>query len=392
MKPSVIIIGPAYPLRGGLSSFNERLARQFIAEGSQTSLYTFSLQYPSFLFPGSTQYSTEPPPTDLTIKACINSVNPLNWIKVGNELKNKRPDIIIVRYWLPFMGPCLGTILRIVKGNKHTKVICIADNIIPHEKRIGDEPFTRYFIKPVDAFITMSGKVLNDLKTLTTKSAIQVTHPLYDNFGEALDVAAAKQYLQIPVQKKVVLFFGFIRKYKGLDLLMEAIFILKQQGFFNQYDVCFLVAGEFYENAQPYIDLISQYEIRDYLMLKNEFIADSEVKYYLSAADCVIQPYKSATQSGVTPLAYHFEKPMIVTNVGGLPALVPETVGVICEPNAMSIAEAISRFYEDDKKAFYEANLKEEKKKYSWDKITLAICELAEKATSNAGSLRSYVG
>jgi len=386
MKPSVIIIGPAYPLRGGLSSFNERLARQFIAEGSKTSIYTFSLQYPSVLFPGSTQYSTEPPPADLTIKVCINSVNPLNWIKVGNELKHKKPDIIIVRYWLPFMGPCLGTIIRIVKGNKHTKIICIADNIIPHEKRIGDDQFTNYFIKPVDAFLTMSEKVLNDLKTLTTKSAIQVTHPLYDNFGEALDVSAAKQYLHIPVQKKVVLFFGFIRKYKGLDLLIEAIHLLKQQGFFKHYDVCFLVAGEFYENAQPYIDLISQYQIKEYLMLKNEFIADSEVKYYLSAADCVIQPYKSATQSGVTPLAYHFEKPMIVTNVGGLPALVPETVGIICEPNAISIADAISRFYEDDKKAFYEANLKEEKKKYSWDKITSAICELAEKVATNLRS------
>ena len=381
MKPSVIIIGPAYPLRGGLSSFNERLARQFMAEGSETSLYTFSLQYPSFLFPGSTQYSKEPPPTDLKIKVCINSVNPLNWIRVGNELKKKRPDIIIVRYWLPFMGPCLGTILRIVKGNKHTKVICIVDNIIPHEKRIGDDQFTKYFIKPVDAFITMSDKVLNDLKTLTTKSARQVTHPLYDNFGEALDVAVAKQYLQIPLQNKVVLFFGFIRKYKGLDLLMEAIYLLKQKGFFKQHDLCFLIAGEFYENAQPYYDLINQYEIKDYIMLKNEFITDSEVKYYLSAADCVIQPYKSATQSGVTPLAYHFGKPMIVTNVGGLPALVPETVGMICEPNAMAIAEAISRFYEEDKRTFFEANIKEEKKKYSWDKITSAICKLAAEAT-----------
>lgn len=381
MKPSVIIIGPAYPLRGGLSSFNERLARQFMAEGSETSLYTFSLQYPSFLFPGSTQYSKEPPPTDLKIKVCINSVNPLNWIRVGHELKKKRPDIIIVRYWLPFMGPCLGTILRIVKGNKHTKVICIVDNIIPHEKRIGDDQFTKYFIKPVDAFITMSDKVLNDLKTLTTKSARQVTHPLYDNFGEALDVAVAKQYLQIPLQNKVVLFFGFIRKYKGLDLLMEAIYLLKQKGFFKQHDLCFLIAGEFYENAQPYYDLINQYEIKDYIMLKNEFIADSEVKYYLSAADCVIQPYKSATQSGVTPLAYHFGKPMIVTNVGGLPALVPETVGMICEPNAMAIAEAISRFYEEDKRTFFEANIKEEKKKYSWDKITSAICKLAAEAT-----------
>ena len=186
-RESIIIIGPAHPLRGGLASFDERLARQFLQEGFDTSIYTFSLQYPNFLFPGTTQYSSEPAPKDIPIKVCINSINPLNWIRVGNELKKMKPAIIVVRYWLPIMGPCLGTILRLVKNNKHTRVICIADNIIPHEKRLGDKPFTSYFIKPIDAFITMSEKVMNDLRQFTQKPAQQVVHPLYDNFGEALD-------------------------------------------------------------------------------------------------------------------------------------------------------------------------------------------------------------
>jgi hypothetical protein len=178
MQKTAIIIGPAWPLRGGLASFDERLARQFTEEGYDTTIYTFSLQYPDFLFPGTTQYSSEPAPVGIKIKKCINSINPLNWLIVGNELKKLKPDLVIVRYWLPLMGPCLGTILRSVKTNRFTKVVCIADNVIPHEKRFGDKPFTQYFVKPVDAFITMSEKVRNDLFTFTSKPAQQVVHPL----------------------------------------------------------------------------------------------------------------------------------------------------------------------------------------------------------------------
>ncbi len=376
-KKSVVIIGPAYPLRGGLSSYNERLAREFNSMNFETEVYTFSLQYPSFLFPGTTQYSTDPAPTDLSIKVLINSVNPLNWIKVGLKLKNKRPDLIVVRYWLPFMGPCLGTILRIVKKNNHTKIICIADNVIPHEKRIGDVQFTNYFLKPIDAFITMSEKVMADLKQLTQKPSKQVVHPLYDNFGNTLNPIEAKTHLGIDTSLQIVLFFGFIRKYKGLDWLLEAIHILKDQHFFEQHSVRFLIAGEFYDSSQPYLDQIEQLKINDYIILKNEFIADSEVKYYLSAADCVIQPYKNATQSGVTPLAYHFEKPMIVTNVGGLPALVPESVGLIAEANPASLAENIKLFFTKDPANYIEA-IQQEKKKYSWQNITSAILSLAD--------------
>ncbi len=385
MSQYVVIIGPAYPLRGGLSSFNERLALECMHNGFRTEIYTFSLQYPGFLFPGTTQYSTEDPPEKLTIFEKINSVNPLNWWLTGRELRRKKPDLIIVRYWLPFMGPCLGSILRIVKGNGHTRVICIADNIIPHEKRFGDRAFTKYFLQPIDALITMSEKVLNDAKKMSDKPVQQIVHPLYDNFGAPVEKRLARQHLQLPEERPVVLFFGFIRKYKGLDLLLQAIQLLKSRNYFASRDVLFLIAGEFYENASPYLAYIEQHALAPHLLLKTNFIADSEVKYYLSAADCVIQPYRSATQSGVTPLAYHFEIPMLVTNVGGLPALVPPGVGMICEPDAESIATQIEQFFAGDRTQYVQ-HIQEEKKKYSWEKLVDAIVTLAENTKQKNGS------
>ncbi|MFM7709921.1 MAG: glycosyltransferase, partial [Ferruginibacter sp.] len=183
----IVIIGPAHPLRGGLATYNERLATAFQAEGHRVELFSFSLQYPGFLFPGKTQYSTEPAPTHLPIHSVINSISPINWMLTGNRIRKMKPDLVIVRFWLPFMGPCLGTILRQIQKNKHTHIVCIADNIIPHEKRFGDQAFTRYFIKPVDRFITMSEKVLTDLQKIAPhKPAQLVPHPLYDNFGEPI--------------------------------------------------------------------------------------------------------------------------------------------------------------------------------------------------------------
>ncbi|MES2776153.1 MAG: glycosyltransferase [Bacteroidota bacterium] len=375
---NIIIIGPAHPLRGGLASFDERLARQFQNEGHKVTIYTFSLQYPGFMFPGTTQYSSEPAPTDINIKVCINSVNPFNWLIVGNELKKMRPDIIVVRYWLPVMGPCLGTILRRAKKNGHTKVVCIADNVIPHEKRPGDSLFTKYFIKPVNAFVTMSEKVMADLRSLDkVKPALQVNHPLYDNFGEAISSSEAREKLNIDPAKKILLFFGFIRKYKGLDMLLEAVSIIKNKNLLQNFSL--VVAGEFYEEAQPYLDQVKNLGIETVTDLRTNFIPDSEVKYFLCAADVVVQPYRNATQSGVTPLAYHFEIPMVVTNVGGLPSLVPDgKVGLIAEPDANAIAEKITEYFTRGKDSFLPA-LCEEKKKYLWDNLTNAILNLATK-------------
>lgn len=376
---NIIIIGPAHPLRGGLASFNERLALEFKNQGHQASIYTFSLQYPGFLFPGTTQYSSEPAPAGINIHVAINSVNPFNWLKIGKRIQKERPEIILVRYWLPFMGPCLGAILRIVKKNKHTKVVCLADNIIPHEKRIGDVPFTKYFLKPIDAFITMSKKVLDDLqKFAPTKPAKYVAHPLYDNFGEKISKQEARAKLNLNNGELIMLFFGFIRKYKGLDILFDAMKILQtessRQGIPN---IKLLVAGEFYEDRKPYDEQVKRLGIENNLILRTEFIPDSEVKNYLCAADLVVQPYRNATQSGVTPLAYHFEVPMIVTNVGGLPALVLENkVGLIAEPNAQSLAEKIIEYFKKGEKHFT-PHLVEEKKKYSWEIMSNEIISIA---------------
>jgi len=372
MKKKVIIIGSAWPLRaGGLATFNERLAKQFLQEGFDTSIYTFSLQYPNFLFPGSTQLSNEPVPTHLKIKACINSINPLNWLKVGNELRKLKPDYIVVRFWMPFFGPCLGTILKLVNRNKFTQIICIADNVIPHEKRMGDTLLTRYFFSSIHRFVTMSEKVNQDLKTFTQKPSINIVHPIYDNFGDIISKEEARKHLDLPVNEKIILFFGFIRKYKGLDLLLEAM----NNTSIRVANIKLLIAGEFYDNKEEYELIIAKYNLANSVYLRTQFIDNSEVKYYLSASDFVIQPYKNATQSGVTPLAYHFEKPMLVTNVGGLANLVPDMeVGIVTEPNADSIAAGIMKLYELGETHFLK-HLCEEKKKFSWEHLTTAIIE-----------------
>jgi glycosyltransferase involved in cell wall biosynthesis len=377
-RRSVVIIGPAHPLRGGLASFNQRLAVQFNKEGYDCTIYSFSLQYPEFMFPGTTQYSSEPAPEGLVIKSRINSVNPLNWLSVGSELRRMRPDIIVVRYWLPLMGPALGTILRRVRKNRHTRIIAITDNVIPHEKRPGDKPFTKYFLKACDAYITMSEKVMKDLRSFeAVKPARQVLHPLYDNFGDPIPKETARAILrakgiEVGDKDKILLFFGFIRKYKGLDIALGAMADprMADQG------IRLMVAGEFYEDAAPYQEQIDRLGIRDRLVLRTDFIPDSEVRDYLCAADAVIQPYRNATQSGVTPLAYHFEKPMIVSNVGGLPDLVPhEQVGLVAEPEPGAMADAILRYYTLGESYFLPA-LRREKEKYSWTRMVQTIEEL----------------
>lgn len=370
----VIILGSAHPLRGGLASYNERLAREFIRQGHSVQIYTFSLQYPEFLFPGTSQYSDAPAPDDLYIHVKVNSVNPLNWWKIGKEIAALNADLMIVKFWLPFMGPCLGTIARRVKKNGKTKVISIIDNIIPHEKRIGDFALAKYFVNSVDGFIAMSDSVLEDLKKFDTqKPKLFSPHPLFDNFGEAVNKADAYEKLGLEINNEYLLFFGFIRDYKGLDLLLHAMADERVR----DLNVRLIVAGEFYTDAKPYWDLITQLNIADKLVLKTDFIPDSEVKYYFCAADMVVQPYKHATQSGVTQICYHFDRPMLVTNVGGLPEIVPHgKVGYVVEPEPKAIADALVDFYKDHREFVMRDNIKLEKKKYAWSEMLNRILEV----------------
>lgn len=374
MSRKVIIIGPAWPLRGGLATFDQRLAQQFLAEGWDCEILSFSLQYPKLLFPGKTQYSTDAAPANLIIHSKINSVNPANWLAVGKWLKWKEPHVIVVRYWIPFMGPALGTILKKCRtGN--TKIVCIADNVIPHEHRPGDAAFTRYFLRQCDAFITMSEKVLADLRTFEKeKPALLVRHPLYDNFGVPVSKEDARAALQLNAGDKIILFFGFVRHYKGLDILLHAM----AEPALRQQNIKLLIAGEFYEDEKMYTAIIQKHQLAEQIILRNHFIEDAAVAQYLCAADVVVQPYRQATQSGVTPLAYYFEKPMIVTNVGGLPDLVPhDKAGLVCEPKPAAIAAAILEFYNKGAGHFI-PHLRAEKQKYSWQNLTGAVTQLAQ--------------
>ena len=367
----IIILGTAYPYRGGLSAFNERLAHEYQNQGHEVEIYTFTHQYPNFLFPGKTQYSTEPAPENLKIIRKVHSYNPFNWFKVGCEIARKKPDVMITKFWLPFMAPCFGTIARIVKRNKHTRLISILDNVIPHEHRPGDKMFVRYFIRPTDGFVAMSKSVLEDLRLFTTtKPAVFSPHPLYDHYGERLSRETALQMLNLPANQRYVLFFGFIRAYKGLDLLLEAF----ADDRLRQQNVKLIVAGEFYGDPEPYLKQIKELQIEDKVVLCTDFIPDSEVNRYFSASDIVAQPYKTATQSGVTQIAFHFEKPMLVTNVGGLPEIVPDgKIGYVVEPNAQQIADALLRFFNEHKQEEFEQNVAEEKKKYAWSAFAAAI-------------------
>lgn len=375
----IAIIGTSYPYRGGLAAYNERLAKELQNEGYDVTIYTFTLQYPRFLFPGESQYSEEPGDSELKIVRCINSVNPFNWISVGNRIKKERPDLVIIKFWLPFMGPSFGTLLRRIKRNKHTKIITIVDNMIPHEPRVGDKAFTKYFIKPVDGFVAMSEKVLEEIKQFdSVKPKTLSPHPLFDNFGEILSREDALNQLKLDQENKYVLFFGLIRKYKGLDLLIEAF----SDDRLRNSNIKLIIAGEYYSDKETYLQLIRQYNLENKIIQVDRFIQGSEVKLYFSAADLVVQPYKSATQSGVSQIAYHFNKPMVVTNVGGLSELCPHgKVGYVTSTEPKDIAEAILRFFNDTDQKQMIQNILEEKKKYSWNILVKNIFELLNKVT-----------
>ncbi|MDX1940121.1 MAG: glycosyltransferase [Saprospiraceae bacterium] len=373
----VIILSPAHPLRGGIAALSERLAQELQYRGAEVKIYSFSLQYPSFLFPGKTQFTDDPAPKGLEINTLVNSINPFNWWRVGKMIRHEAPDLLLIRYWLPFMAPCLGTIARIVKKNHYTKIIAIADNVLPHEKRPGDRLLTNYFIKSVDAFLLMSQSVEQDLRQFTeTKPAICTPHPIYDNYGEPIEQEAAKAFLKLSQNDRYLLFFGFIRKYKGLDLLLQAMADERVQNL----GIKLLVAGEFYDDAAFYDQLIAQYNLKQQVILHTDFIPNERVKYYFGAADLVVQPYRSATQSGISQIAFHFEKPMIVTNVGGLPEIVQhEKEGYVVEISPKAIADAILDFYDNKRGETLHQGVKSGKKRYTWDNMIGSIYQLYKK-------------
>lgn len=371
----IVIVGTSHPYRGGIAAFTDRLATEFVKEGVDIEVVTFKLQYPSFLFPGKTQYSDAEAPAGFPIERKVNSINPLNWIKVGKEIRKKNPDIVIFTYWMSFFAPCFGKIARVIKKNRQTKCIGLIHNMIPHEKSVLDKMLPPYFVKSMDGFVALSQSVLDDVASLDKqgKPKCMVPHPLYDHYGEIMERSEALHHLNLDQSYRYFLFFGLVRAYKGLDLLIDA-FADKR---LRKHNVKLIVAGEFYDDEKPYLEQIKKRSVDDLVIIQNQYISDNDVKYYFNIADIVVQPYKSATQSGVTQVAYHFEKPMLVTNVGGLGEIIPDgKVGYVVEPNPSAIANALVDFCENDRYGALVEGVRDEKQKYQWSNMTAAIKNL----------------
>lgn len=343
--------------------------------GHRASILSYSLQYPNFLFPGSSQYAKgSKAPEGIRIHSLINSINPFNWIKVARFIRSEKPDFILFRYWLPFFGPCLGSIGRMVR--KHSTVLALTDNVLPHEKRIGDRLFTRYFIKSCDGFIAMSKKVLQDISGFDqNRPKVYSPHPMYETYGAAVGKQEARARLGLGEKERIVLFFGLIRHYKGLDILLEAM----AHEAVRKAGIRLLVAGEFYEDPEPYKALIKARGLEQHVILHEKFIPNEELRYYFCASDLVAQTYRDATNSGVTMVGYYYERPMLVTNVGGLKEIVPDgSCGFVVEPKPEDVAEKMARFFNEGLETRMSAAVAEEKKKYEWPEFIRVLITLFE--------------
>ena len=374
----IVILGTAYPYRGGIAAFNERLARQFQAEGHEVSIITFSLQYPNFLFPGKTQYTADPDPEDLHIERSINSVNPLNWRKVGRMVNRGNYDMVIFAYWMSFFAPCYGSIARQIKN---AKCIALIHNMMPHESSLLDKWLTPFFVKSMDGFVALSKSVMDEVARLDkdAKPKAWAPHPIYDHYGTREPRETALEHLGLDKSFRYMLFFGLVRAYKGLDWLLEAFADERLRA----YPLKLIVAGEFYDDKAPYLEKLKSHGLQDKVVIVDQFVPDDKVKDYFNACDIVVQPYKSATQSGVTQVAYHFEKPMLVTNVGGLDEIVPNgKVGYAVDPNPKSIADALDDFFSNHRMPGFEAHIVEEKKKYSWTRMSETIMSVFNSSRS----------
>ncbi len=369
---NILILGTAYPLRGGIAHYNA-LLYSYLKKHHTVEIISFKRQYPKFLFPGKTQEEQGEPGLPVESLQLIDSVNPFNWIRVGIELRKRNADAVIFKYWLPFFGPCFGTICALIKWGRKTKVVAICDNVIPHEHRPGDTIFTKYAFMFVDAFIVQSDTVEKDLlATVEAPKYKKVPHPVYEIFGNKIPKKEAREKLKI-IDEKVILFFGYVRAYKGLHTMIDAMKEVKKSS-----RVKLLVVGEFYDDEEKYRWHISDAQVRDVIDVVSDYVPNEKVGEYFSAADAVILPYLSATQSGIAQIAYNFDKPVIATNVGGLAEVVVDGVsGLIVPPNdPLKLAAAIGKFYSENLESKLSDGAAREKKKYSWERMVEAVEQL----------------
>lgn len=372
----VLLLSTAYPYRGGIAHFVETLARGLANRGDEVQLVTFTRQYPEVLFPGKTQLETAPPTTDLRITRLLDTINPVSWWKTARFIAQEKPDVVILKYWMPFFAPAFGTVVRYLR-KRHIPAIVIVDNAIPHEKRWGDWRLSRWLLRACKGLVVMSASVQKDVEKLGINRPIRlVAHPIYNLFGDPIPKETARERLNLDAEAPVLLFFGFIRRYKGLHILLEAMPWVKAA----LPNIKLLVAGEFYEEETLYRTQIETLDIGKVVELHSNYIPNDRVPAYFSATDVVVQPYVTATQSGVAQIAFQFDKPTILTDVGGLAEVVPDGIaGLVVPPeNPEALAQAIIRYFHENLSPVLTAGVRHEKAKYDWKHLYSAVDELLE--------------
>lgn len=374
----IVIVSTAYPLRGGIAHYVYLLYKHLLYR-HEVSVVTFKRQYPKLLFPGKSQEEKSGEGFVIPSIAMMDSINPFSWIKTGKYVAFLHPDLVIFKYWMPFFAPVFGTIARIAKRLSGCRVLFICDNVVPHESTPVDRFLTRWAFKKVDFFVVQSTSVEKDLLKFVKNPVYKnVPHPVYEIFGESINRKIARKELGLEENEKIALFFGFIRGYKGLKVLLEAMpYVLKR------VNLKLLVVGEFYEDPEPYVEFIKENHLENNVQLTNEYVPNEKVALYFSAADVVVLPYITATQSGIVQIAYNFGVPVIVTNVGGLSEVVSDGVsGYVVEPNSpRALADAIVQFYTNDNAAKLTAGAGEQREKYSWDNLVEAIESFIQKGS-----------
>ncbi len=376
----IIIVSTAYPLRGGIAHYNALLAKHLGARHMVETI-TFKRQYPKIFFPGKTQDESgqQTLPEVQPAPQLIDSINPFNWIRVAREIRRRQPDLLIFKYWLPFFGPCFGTIAKFAKHGAKTKALFICDNVIPHERRVGDIAFTKFAFKQADYFIVQSDVVEKELqKHFPGAKYRKAPHPVYEIFGAPVEKAVARKRLGISA-KNVILYFGYVRPYKGVMVLIEAMRRIRESAS-EIGETLLLVVGEFYDDESKYRQRVRELNLESSIRFVADYIPNEEVAQYFCAADVVVLPYLSATQSGIAQIAYNFDKPLIATDVGGLAEVVlHEKAGFIVPPNdAHALAEAVDRFYREKREEEFSASVRIEKRKYSWENLVQKIEELVD--------------
>lgn len=368
----IVLVGPMYPYRGGIAHLSETMAACLLDRGHKVHAITFTRQYPALLFPGRTQYETGTmEERAVEAERLIDTINPFSWWIAARRIQELGAEVVIFRYWMPLFAPVFGTMARILARN-NIKSLVVVDNALPHERRPGDVLLGRYFFRAMRGCVAMSSAVDRDLDQLGVScSRALAPHPVYDSFGKPSDRAEAREKMGLAKDLPVILFFGFVRQYKGLHVLLESMPVVRDA----LPDVCLLVAGEFYDDEEPYQKKVEALDLQKQVQLVNQYIPKDEVADYFAAADVVVQPYLSATQSGVAQVAYQFEVPIITTDVGGLAEIVPhEEAGLIVPPNdAAALASAIVRYFVDDMRASLTAGVRRQKQSLGWDQLLDAI-------------------